>query len=98
MGGRERLAQAREHLLNLNGDARERLLLAAREFEGAAAESYSEWPLEVRAKADLVRSALFRDGVPEHTIGKLDNGQVTTLVESLQRFCDEALGGDGRPY
>ena len=91
MGGLQRLSQAREHLLNVNGNARERLLLAAREFEGAAAENYPAWPLPLRTNADLVRTVLFRDGVPEHTIAQLDDGEVLALVASLQRFCDEAL-------
>jgi hypothetical protein len=91
MSWRGRLEEACADLRNPSGDARERLLKAAREFEAAAAEQYARWPQGLQAQADAIRAVLFRHGVPEQSIGQLGDREVSGLLRSLRRFCDEAL-------
>lgn len=77
------------------GDAaagpRDRLKAAAFEFERAVNAGYRDWPARFRQQADVIRAVLFRHGVPELSVDRMDDAAVRGAIDAMHRFCDEAI-------
>ena len=89
MRGIGHLRNAKARLAHANGDAREHLQTAAREFWRAAFDR-AEWPLRVQADAEAIQNRLLSNGVIRETIDQMSDHEVQQTMKELLSFCTEA--------
>lgn len=91
MQGIEYLRQAENALTSSSGNARDRLLLAGREFWTAHFQLTS-WTLPVQERSYSVTSKLLARGTVDKTVLRMSDdsiNQATTLLSSFCRFAYE---------
>lgn len=89
MNGVDRLCDARVELLEGDGDERERLLRAARDFLSAAEKSRG-WPADVRRRAEPLLAAFLRHGGPEESVARMTEETLRQVSDELWRFSEVA--------
>lgn len=89
MNGKNHLCNARIGLLEGDGDERERLAEAVRDFNAALAE-YPSWPVGLQVRADVLRARLPSVPRSREAVALKDDGTIRELSNELWRFCEVA--------
>lgn len=89
MIGTRHLCSARRELLEGDGDERDRLRIAAREFARALVD-YPNWPARSQAVADRLRAKLLAGGGPDAAVRRMDEETLREVSDELWRFCEIA--------